>query len=131
MRVWAMPKRSVRLVGWGAFLLASLAPTGAFPAGRVGAGGAGGPIRIAPRIGGGPSAGNQLSTAPVFDRPQRIRDHLNVTGLIGISKKNPISSGPIVQLGLDGHAIPMRLETQLDGVELQFDLNEKDRKSVV
>jgi hypothetical protein len=62
--------------------------------------------------------------APVFDRPQRIRDHLNVTGLVGISEKKPISSGPIVRLGLDGHDIPMRLDMELDGVELQFDLNE-------
>jgi hypothetical protein len=62
--------------------------------------------------------------APVFDRPQRIRDHLNVTGLVGMSEKRPISNGPIVRLGLDGRDIPMRLDTQLDGVELQFDLNE-------
>jgi hypothetical protein len=62
--------------------------------------------------------------APVFDRPQRIRDHLNITGLIGISEKKPISNDPIVHLGVDGHDIPMRLDTQLDGVVLQFDLNE-------
>jgi hypothetical protein len=62
--------------------------------------------------------------APVFERPQRIRDHLNITGLIGISEKNPIAHGPIVKLGLDGRDIPMRLDTQMDGVELQFDLNE-------
>ena len=41
-----------------------------------------------------------------------------------MTEKKPISSGPIVQLGLDGRNIPMRLDTQLDGVELQFDLNE-------
>jgi hypothetical protein len=119
-----MSKRSVRLVGCTVCLLASLAPTGAFPAGGIGAGSMGGPIRITPRIGGAPSASNVAAMAPVFDRPQRIRDHLNVTGVVGISEKKPISSGPIVRLGLDGRDIPMRLDTELDGVELQFDLNE-------
>jgi len=122
-----MPKQSVRLVGCAVCLFASLAPTGAFPAGgMIGGGGRGigGALRITPRIGGTHAAGNAVSMPPVFDRPQRIRDHLNISGLIGISEKNPISSGPIVQLRLDGRDIPMRLDTQLDGVELQFDLNE-------
>lgn len=133
-----MSKRRVRLVGFAVGLFASLVSTRAFPAGGIGGGGmrggggmmgAGGgrsgPIRIAPRVGGGArSAGNVASMAPVFDRPQRIRDHLNVTGVVGISAKKPISTGPIVRLGLDGRDIPMRLDTQLDGVELQFDLNE-------
>jgi len=119
-----MPKPSVGLVGFAVCVLASLAPTGAFPAGGMGRGGVGGSIRIIPRIGGTPLAANPASMAPVFDRPQRIRDHLNVTGLVGISEKKPISSGPIVRLGLDGREIPMRLDTQLEGVELQFDLNQ-------
>jgi len=119
-----MPKRTFGLVGFVVCLLASLASTMAFSAGGIGAGGMGGPIRITPRIGGVPSAANVASMAPVFDRPQRIRDHLNVTGIVGISEKKPISSAPIVRLGLDGREIAMRLDTQLDGVELQFDLNE-------
>lgn len=122
--VRAMAKRSAELVGFAVCLLACLVPTSALPAGGIGGGGRGGPVRVSPRIGGAPSAGNALSMVPVFDRPQRIRDHLNVAGLIGISEKNPISNGPIVRLGLDGRDIPMRLDTQLDGVELQFDLNE-------
>jgi hypothetical protein len=122
--VGAMAKRSVELVGLAVCLLACLVPISALPAGGIGGGGRGGPVRITPRLGGAPSAGNALSMAPVFDRPQRIRNRLNVTGLIGISEKNPISNGPIVQLDLGGRDIPMRLDTQLDGVELQFDLNE-------
>ena len=119
-----MPRLSVELVGFAVCLLVSLAPAWAFPAGGMRAGGMSGPIRITPRPGGALPAANAASMAPVFDRPQRIRDHLNVTGLVGISEKKPISSGPIVQLRLDGCDIPMRLDTQLDGVELQFDLNE-------
>jgi hypothetical protein len=119
-----MLKPGVRLVGTAACVLASLAPIKAFPAGGIGGAGVGGPMRNIPRIGGTPSAANPASMAPVFERPQRIRDHLNVTGLVGISEKKPISSGPIVRLGLDGRDIPMRLDTELDGVELQFDLNE-------
>ena len=119
-----MSKLSVRLVGSALCLLAGLAPAKAFPAGGIAGGGMSGPIRIAPRIGGGLSASNVASMAPVFDKPQRIRDRLNVTGLVGISEKKPISNNPIVRLGLDGHDIPMRLDTQLDGVVLQFDLNE-------
>jgi len=119
-----MSNRGARLFGFAVWLLVSLAPAQASPAGGIRAGGMGGAIRITPRIGGAPSANNVASMAPVFDRPQRIRDHLNVTGLVGISEKRPISNGPIVRLGLDGRDIPMRLDTQLDGVELQFDLNE-------
>ena len=124
-----MPKPSFGLVGFAVCVLASLVSTGAFAAGGMGGagiagGGIAGPIRITPRIGGAPSAANPASMAPVFDRPQRIRDHLNVTGIVGISEKKPISSGPIVRLGLDGRDIPMRLDTLLDGVELQFDLNQ-------
>jgi hypothetical protein len=122
-RVGAMPKPSVGLVGFAVCVLASLAPATAFPAGGIG-GGVGGPLRNIPMMGGRTSAANPASMAPVFERPQRIRDHLNVTGLVGISAKKPISSGPIVRLGLDGREIPMRLDTDLDGVELQFDLNE-------
>ena len=119
-----MSKLSVRLVALGVCLLAGLAPVKAFPAGGMGGGRMGGAIRITPRPGGALPASNVASMAPVFDRPQRIRDHLNITGLIGISEKKPISNDPIVHLGVDGHDIPMRLDTQLDGVVLQFDLNE-------
>ena len=119
-----MSKRGFRLAGLATvWLLAGATPVAAFHGGGGGGMGAG-HLRITPTItGGGPGIG-AASMAPVFDRPQRIRDHLVVTGLIGASEKNVISSSPIVRLRVDGRYIPMRLDTQLDGVELQFDLNE-------
>jgi hypothetical protein len=41
--------------------------------------GIGGAVRITSRIGGAASAANAVSMASVFDRPQRVRNHLNVT----------------------------------------------------
>jgi hypothetical protein len=120
-----MYKPGFRLAGLAIVCLFALAaPAAAFHGGGGGGIGAG-PIRITPAIvGGGVRGVGGASMAPVFDRPQRIRDHLIVTGLVGISEKRLVTSSPMVRLRLDGREIPMRLDTQLDGVELQMDLNE-------
>jgi hypothetical protein len=125
-----MSMQNIRVVAFAIVcMFAGVAPAGAFPGGGMGGMGGmggigGGSIKITPGIGGGLPAANVASMAPVFDRPQRIRDHLDVTGLVGISEKKLVSNGPIVRLRLDGRDIPMRLDTELDGVVLQFDLNE-------
>jgi hypothetical protein len=73
---------------------------------------------------GGPAPGvtpvNGLG--PLFSMTQRFHD-LNVTGRVGVKASSLPADATVVRLSLDGHEIPMRLDTELHSAELQFDPN--------
>jgi len=110
-----------------AFALAGVATACAFPGGAPGGGGGfggsgfgGGGVR-AGGIGGisGPvSIG--VPFIPGFEMmPQRFRD-LNVTGMVGVKPGSQPLHSTTIRLTLDGHEIPMQLDTELQSAELQF-----------
>jgi len=70
----------------------------------------------------GPSGSVVNGLGPVFAMPQRWRD-LNVTGQVGVKQANLPQGATVVRLSLNGQEIPMRLDTELQTAELQFDPN--------
>jgi hypothetical protein len=120
-----------------AFALAGVATASAFPGGAVGGGGgfsgggfAGGGIPGGGFVGGGVRPGGLGAiTGPVsvgvpfrpgFDMmPQRFRD-LNVTGRVGVKPGSQPLHSTTIRLSLNGHEIPMQLDTELHSAELQF-----------
>jgi hypothetical protein len=115
-----------------AFALAGVATASAFPGGAVGGGGGlgGGGISGGGFAGGGVRAGGLGAiTGPVSIgvpfrpgyemMPQRFRD-LNVTGMVGVKPGSQPLHSTTIRLTLDGHEIPMRLDTELQSAELQF-----------
>ena len=120
---------SFKRIGFAiAFALAGVATASAFPGGGIGGGGGG--------ISGGGFAGGGVHpgeiggiTGPVsigvpfrpgFDMmPQRFRD-LNVTGRVGVKAGSQPLHSTMIRLSLDGHEIPMQLDTERQSAELQF-----------
>jgi hypothetical protein len=120
-----------------AFALAGVASASAFPGGAPGGGGGfggsgfgGGGISGGGFAGGGVRAGGLGGiTGPVsigvpfrpgFDMmPQRFRD-LNVTGMVGVKPGSKPLHSTMIRLTLDGHEIPMQLDTELQSADLQF-----------
>lgn len=118
-----------------AFALAGVATASAFPGGAVGGGGGGGGFGAGGISGGGFAGGGVRAgglgaiTGPVSVgvpfrpgyemMPQRFRD-LNVTGMVGVKPGSQPLHSTTIRLTLDGHEIPMRLDTELQGADLQF-----------
>ena len=123
-----------------AFTLASVATAGAFPGGAVGGGGgfsgggfSGGGFSGGGFAGGGVRAGGLGAvTGPVSVgvpfipaetsspmSPQRFRD-LNVVGRVGVKPGSKPLHSTTIRLALDGHEIPMQLDTELQSADLQF-----------
>ncbi len=124
-----MLPRSVKRAGLAiAFTLAGVATASAFPGGGVGVGAGGfagsgvspGSVSLSGSAVPGLSPANGL--APLFAMPQRFRD-LNVVGKVGIKPTSLPPNATVVRLRLDGQEIPMRLDTELQTAELQFDPN--------
>jgi len=118
------------------FALAGVATASAFPGGAVGGGGSlgGGGISGGGFAGGGVRAGGLTGISGVGGgigfplipgetsspmSPQRFRD-LNVTGMVGVKPGSQPLHSTTIRLTLDGHEIPMRLDTELQSSELQF-----------
>jgi hypothetical protein len=101
----------------------------AHSAGGVGGGVGGGMGGIGgggmPGIGGGglPAANVASGLGPIFRMPQRFRD-VNVAGQVGVDQSKLPATATIIRLRLDGRDIPMRLDTELQGADLQFDPHE-------
>lgn len=118
-----------------AFALAGVATASAFPGGAVGGGGGGGGFGAGGISGGGFAGGGVRAgglgaiTGPVSVgvpfrpgyemMPQRFRD-LNVTGMVGVKPGSQPLHSTTIRLTLDGHEIPMRLDTELQSADLQF-----------
>lgn len=118
-----------------AFALAGVATASAFPGGAVGGGGGGGGFGAGGISGGGFAGGGVRAgglgaiTGPVSVgvpfrpgyemMPQRFRD-LNVTGMVGVKPGSRPLHSTTIRLTLDGHEIPMRLDTELQSADLQF-----------
>jgi hypothetical protein len=119
-----------------ALSLAGVATASAFPGGGVGGSGfsgggfAGGGIPAGGLGGGGVHAGGiggitgPVSIGVPFTpysamSPQRYRD-LNVTGRVGVKPGSQPLHSTVIRLTLDGHEIPMQLDTELQSAELQF-----------
>ena len=113
-----------------AFALAGVATARAFPGGAVGGGGGfgGGGMSGGGFAGGGVHAGGLggmpgsigFPFIPGFEMmPQRFRD-LNVTGMVGVKPGSQPLHSTTIRLTLDGHEIPMQLDTELQSAELQF-----------
>jgi hypothetical protein len=118
-----------------AMVLAGMATASAFPGagggGGFGGGGIGGagmsgvPVGSIGSISGAgvPGMGGPNALGPTFTMPQRFRD-LNVVGQVGIDPSRQPPNATIVQLRLDGQEIPMRLDTETQGAELEFNPND-------
>ncbi|MGO9603647.1 MAG: hypothetical protein ACLQAT_09665 [Candidatus Binataceae bacterium] len=125
-----MGKRTLRVAGFAitVFALAGISSAAhAFPGGGVGAGGFGGGFSggipggvAASGVSPGISAGMPIAAGAAS--PQRFRD-LNVTGKVGVDQSKLPPSAPVVRLRLDGQDITMRLNTEEQSAELQFDPN--------
>jgi hypothetical protein len=110
--------------------LAGVATASAFPGGGVGGSGgfggggvsgggfAGGGIRGG---GGGVSVGVPFIPAETSSAmsPQRFRD-LNVTGRVGVKPGSQPLHATTIRLTLDGHEIPMQLDTEVQSAQLEF-----------
>jgi hypothetical protein len=125
---------SLKRIGLGvAFALAGVATASAFPGGGVGGGGgfsgggvsgggfAGGGVHIGAVTGGGVSVGVPFIPAETSSAmsPQRFRD-LNVTGRVGVKPGSQPLHATTIRLTLDGHEIPMQLDTEVQSAELEF-----------
>jgi hypothetical protein len=55
--------------------------------------------------------------------PQRFRD-LNVTGRVGVKPGSKPLHSTMIRLSLDGHEIPMQLDTERQSADLQFNPDE-------
>lgn len=126
---------SFRRIGLAiAFALAGVATASAFPGGAVGGGGglgAGG-VSGGGFAGGGVHAGALGITGPAIGfpyrpgfemMPQRFRD-LNVTGRVGVKPGSQPLHSTMIRLSLDGHEIPMQLDTERQSADLQFNPDE-------
>jgi hypothetical protein len=116
-----------------AFAMAGVATASAFPGGAVGGGGGFGGVGMSGGgfAGGGVHAGAVGITGPAIGfpfipavtsspmSPQRFRD-LTVTGMVGVKPGSRPLHSTTIRLTLDGHEIPMRLDTELQSAELQF-----------
>ena len=119
-----------------AFALAGVATASAFPGGAVGGGGGGGGFGGGGIAGGGFAGGGVRAGGfggitgtggtigfpyrPGFEMmPQRFRD-LNVTGMVGVKPGSKPLHSTMIRLTLDGHEIPMQLDTERQSSELQF-----------
>ncbi len=110
-----MPKRLTIAFALGLFLAAGIGAAHAFPVNLSGASG----LQI--------NTGSNLSgiTVPPTPReraPQRFRD-LTVVGDVGLKESDLPAGATIVRLRVDGHDVFMRLDTELNGADLQFDPN--------
>ena len=131
-----MLPRSFKRIGLAmALSLLGAATASAFPGGAVGGGGGGGfgggGIAGGGFAGGGVHAGGLGAITgtggnigfpyrPGFEMmPQRFRD-LNVTGRVGVKPGSKPLHSTMIRLTLDGHEIPMQLDTELQSAELQF-----------
>jgi hypothetical protein len=125
---------SLKRIGLGiALALAGVATASAFPGGGVGGGGgfsgggvsgggfAGGGVHIGAVTGGGVSVGVPFIPAETSSAmsPQRFRD-LNVTGRVGVKPGSQPLHATTIRLTLDGHEIPMQLDTEVQSAELEF-----------
>ena len=113
-----------------AMVLAAVATASAFPGAGGGGGFGGGGIGGAGFSGGGFGLGGAPGVSPgvsglgpTFIMPQRFRD-LNVVGRVGIDPSKQPPNATIIQLRLDGREIPMRLDTETQGAQLEFDPND-------
>ena len=115
-----------------AFTFAGVVTADAFPGGGGGGfgGGAGGGISGGGFAGGGVRAGalggiggpvmGSVPFLPKLDMaPQRFRD-LNITGMVGVKPGSQPLHATMIRLTLDGHEIPMQLDTERQSAELQF-----------
>jgi hypothetical protein len=107
-----------------ALLLAGVTTAGAFPGAGGGFGGAGfsglSPGSIGSLSGAGvPGMNGPNGLGPTFTMPQRFRD-LNVTGQVGVRPGSQPLHATMVRLSLDGREIAMRLDTETQGAELEF-----------
>jgi len=132
-----MLSRSLKRAGFtAALVLASVATASAFPGagggGGFGGGGIGGvggmsgvPVGSIGGLGGAgaPGMNGPNGLGPTFTMPQRFRD-LNVVGQVGIDPSRQPPTATIVQLRLDGQEIPMRLDTETQGADLEFNPND-------
>jgi hypothetical protein len=109
-------------------VLAAVATAGAFPGagGGFGGGGFGGggfsgvsPGAVGLTGAGVPGMGGPGGLGPTFSMPQRFRD-MNVTGKVGVRPGSTPLHTTLVRLSLDGQEIPMRLDTETQSAELQF-----------
>jgi hypothetical protein len=128
---------SFRRIGLAiAFALAGVATASAFPGGAVGGGGGGGfgggGVAGGGFAGGGVHAGGLgglpgsigFPYRPGFEMmPQRFRD-LNVTGRVGVKPGSQPLHSTMIRLSLDGHEIPMQLDTERQSADLQFNPDE-------
>ena len=119
-----------------AFVLAGVATASAFPGGAVGGGGGGGGFGGGGMAGGGFAGGGVHAGGlgavtgtggsigfpyrPGFEMmPQRFRD-LNVTGRVGVKPGSQPLHATMIRLTLDGHEIPMELDTEVHSADLEF-----------
>lgn len=112
-------------------VLAGVATASAFPGAGGGGGFGGGGIGGAGFSGipggsigslggaGAPGMGGPGGLGPTFTMPQRFRD-VNVVGRVGIDPSKQPPNARIVELRLDGQEIPMRLDTETQGADLEF-----------
>jgi hypothetical protein len=129
-----MLPRSLKRIGLGiAFALAGVATASAFPGGGVGGGGgfggggvsgggfAGGGVHVGAVSGGAVSVGVPFIPGETSSAmsPQRFRD-LNVTGRVGVKPGSQPLHATTIRLTLDGHEIPMQLDTEVHSAELEF-----------
>ncbi|HKN00077.1 MAG TPA: hypothetical protein VJX23_06140 [Candidatus Binataceae bacterium] len=137
-----MGKRTLRVAGFAiaVFALAGISSAAhAFMGGGVGGGiggagfsggGIGGGGMHAGGFSGGPISGSNISPGisagmPIGAgamAPQRFRN-LDVVGQVGVVQSKLPANAAVVRLRLDGRDIPMRLNTEEQSAELQFDPN--------
>ena len=99
----------------GTFLAAGAGAAHAFPVNISGASG----LQV--------NTGSNLSSlmvpsTPRERAPQRFRD-LTVVGAVGLKESDLPAGAKIVRLRVDGRDVFMRLDTELNGADLQFDPN--------
>ncbi len=107
--------------GFSAAVLMLAFATGAL-AFQIGAGGAVGPIHITQVNPTGSLNTTQLVNPTPNQSPQRFRQ-LDIVGDVGLSESQLPGNAQIVHLRVDGHDVYMRLDTELNNADLQFDPN--------
>lgn len=110
-----MPKRIAIAFALGLFLVAGAGSAHAFPVNLSGASG----LQITT---GSSLSGIMVPPTPRERAPQRFRD-LTVVGAVGLKESDLPAGATIVRLRVDGRNIFMRLDTELNGPDLQFDPN--------
>ena len=130
-----MPRLSLKRVASAlAFALAGVATASAFPGGGMGGGGFGGGGVGGGFAGGGVHAGGIGAITGPFSSvglyipstamtTQQFRD-LNVIGRVGVKPGSEPLHSTMIRLTLDGHEIPMQLDTEMHSAELEFNPND-------